>query len=88
MGNYFYGCFDIVGVLFRFFVEDGSIRRYWRGFLFWGIVILFLKRLIKKEYSDCFRLVYSLFFLRGFCGIGELRNRSYFIIIDVCCCFR
>lgn len=34
------------------------------------------------------RSAHSLFLPRGPCGIGEPRNRSYFTIIDVCCCSR
>lgn len=77
-----------MGALFRFLAEDGSTRRHWRGFPLWRTVTLSLKRLIKKEYSDCLRSAHSLFLPRGPCGIGEPRNRSYFTIIDVCCCSR
>ena len=47
-----------------------------------------LKRLIKREYSDCLRSAHSLLLPRGPCGVGETKNRSYFTIIDVCCCSR
>lgn len=58
-----------------------------RAFLLWKLAWV-LKRLIKREYSDCLRSAHSLLLPRGPCGVGETKNRSYFTIIDVCCCSR
>ena len=73
-----FGCWGNVGTLFRFakmkmLPQWGTGGSLWlsRGFLPWGTVAWFLKKLIKGKYSDCLRSVYSLLLSRGPCGTGS-----------------